>query len=139
MSEEGKLSIGLISCSGEACPEGTISRLATQKVLRSIRQGYNFVTICLPLFMAGGEEERNFARNYPTITIDGCAKYCALKATEALSGPVSGKVVVTDLIAGEESGEGMLSTRELTAAQKAMVDQVAAAILAQVDKIKREG
>lgn len=139
MSEEGKISIGLISCSGEACPEGTISRLATQKVLRSIRPGYNFVTICLPLFMAGGEEERNFARNYPTITIDGCEKCCALKATEALSGPVSGKVVVTDLIAGEKLGEGTLSTGELTAEQKAMVDQVAAAILEQVDKIKREG
>ncbi|MDN5326130.1 MAG: hypothetical protein PWP41_826 [Moorella sp. (in: firmicutes)] len=88
--------------------------------------------------MAGGEEERNFARNYPTITIDGCEKCCALKATEALSGPVSGKVVVTDFIAGEKLGEGTLSTRELTAEQKAMVDQVAAAILEQVDKINRE-
>ncbi|PRR72574.1 putative zinc-binding protein [Neomoorella humiferrea] len=139
MSEEGRLSVGLISCSGEACPGGTISRLATQKVLRSIRPGYNFVTICLPLFMAGGEEERNFARDYPTITIDGCEKCCALKATEALSGPVSGKVVVTDLIAKEDIGEGTLSIRELTGEQKAMVDHVAAAILEQVTKIKQEG
>lgn len=139
MSEEGRLSVGLISCSGEACPGGTISRLATQKVLRSIRPGYNFVTICLPLFMAGGEEERNFARDYPTITIDGCEKCCALKATEALSGPVSGKVVVTDLIAKEDIGEGPLSIRELTGEQKAMVDRVTAAILELVTKIKQEG
>ncbi len=53
MSAEIK-KVGIISCSGEAIPEGTISRLATRRVLESLRPGIT-VTICLPLFLAGEE------------------------------------------------------------------------------------
>ncbi|WP_342455600.1 hypothetical protein [Caloramator sp. Dgby_cultured_2] len=49
--------VGIVSCSGEECLGGTISRLATRKVLEKLRMGET-VTICLPLFIAGGEEER---------------------------------------------------------------------------------
>ena len=35
------------------------------------------VTICLPLFLAGGEGDRAFAKFYPTIAVDGCEKRCA--------------------------------------------------------------
>ena len=44
--------IGIISCSGEEIPEGTISRLATLRVLRTAAAGAT-VTLCLPLFLAG--------------------------------------------------------------------------------------
>ena len=82
------LKVGIVSCSGEAIPEGTISRIACRKVLDELRPGET-VTICLPLFLAGGEEEREFAKNYPTITVDGCEKRCAQKSTEKLSGKPS--------------------------------------------------
>ena len=49
--------VGLVSCSGEEMPEGTISRLATRRVLESMRPGQT-VTICLPLFLAGGRGSR---------------------------------------------------------------------------------
>ena len=66
------MKVGVVSCSGEEIPEGTLCRLACRKVLDE-RPGET-VTICLPLFIAGGEEERTFAHNYPTITVDGCDK-----------------------------------------------------------------
>ncbi|MFB3904233.1 MAG: putative zinc-binding protein [Acidobacteriota bacterium] len=88
--------VGLISCSGEEMPEGTISRLATRRVLETL-QPERTVTICLPLFLAGGEGERAFARRYPTIAIDGCAKRCAARGTEMYSGKPAASLVVSDL------------------------------------------
>ena len=79
---EKKLSkVGIVSCSGEDLPEGTISRLATLEVLHH-KKPFDTTTICLPLFIAGGEGDRMFAKNHPTITVDGCEKLCAKKATE---------------------------------------------------------
>ena len=75
MSEE-IIKAGIISCSGEAIPEGTIARLATRQVLETLRPG-KAVTLCLPLFLAGEEGERNFAKTHPTIAIDGYEKQCA--------------------------------------------------------------
>ncbi len=88
--------VGIISCSGEACVEGTISRVATRLVLEKLRPE-EAVTICLPLFLAGGKEERAFAKCYPTITVDGCDKLCAKTATERYSGKPASSIVITDL------------------------------------------
>jgi len=95
--------VGVISCSGEEIPEGTISRLATRRVLELLRPG-GTVTICLPLFLAGDGAEREFARKHPTITVDGCSKLCARKGTEKHSGPVSAAIVVSDVLDGAERG-----------------------------------
>ena len=70
------LKVGIVSCSGEAIPGGyAVPPRLPQGALDE--RGGETVTICLPLFIAGGEEERNFASNYPTITVDGCEKRCA--------------------------------------------------------------
>src|SRR5512138_3215115 len=90
--------VGLISCSGEEMPEGTISRLATRRVLETL-QTERTVTICLPLFLAGGEGERTFARHFPTIAIDGCEKRCAARGTEMYSGKPAASIVVSDIVA----------------------------------------
>ena len=76
--------VGIISCSGEDCPGGNISREATLKVLHDLRPEET-ATICLPLFLAGGEGERGFARRFPTITVDGCGKLCAAIGTARYS------------------------------------------------------
>ena len=89
--------VGIIACSGEDLPEGTISRVAARKVLDDLRPGET-VTLCLPLFLAGDEKERAFAKSYPTIAVDGCGKLCAKRATEKYSGPVSGSIVVDELL-----------------------------------------
>jgi hypothetical protein len=130
----GAVKIGVISCSGEDCLGGTVSRLATKKLLDEIRPG-DGVTLCLPLFIAGGEEERGFAVAHPTITVDGCGKWCAKRATEKLSGKVSDVVQVADII-GSEAAEGpVLSTRNISPEHQEMVDKVAEDIRVKFDHI----
>lgn len=97
---DGEIKVGIISCSGEEIPEGTISRLATRRILELMRPN-DTVTICLPLFLAGDGAEREFATTHPTITVDGCDKLCAKKGTEKYSGPVSAALVVSEILNGE--------------------------------------
>ena len=90
--------VGIVACSGEEKCEGTVSRLAALKVLEDLRPD-DTVTICLPLFLAGGEGDRAFARFYPTIAVDGCAVRCAARATEKYSGKPAASIVVSDIVA----------------------------------------
>ncbi len=98
MPDLPKKKVGIVSCSGEELAEGTVTRLAALKVLEQLRPA-DTVTICLPLFLAGGEGDRAFARFYPTIAIDGCEKRCAARGTEMYSGKPAASIVVTDLVA----------------------------------------
>jgi uncharacterized metal-binding protein len=123
--------IGLVACSGEEMAEGTVTRLAALKVLEQLRPAET-VTICLPLFLAGGEGDRAFARFYPTIAIDGCDQRCAAKATELYSGKPAASVVVTDL-AGKEADLG--TPRRLSESGRAAVDRVAEAVAPLVDNL----
>jgi uncharacterized metal-binding protein len=104
MPDLPKKKVGIVACSGEELPEGTVTRLAALKVLEQLRPG-DTVTICLPLFLAGGEGDRAFARFYPTIAVDGCDKRCAARATEMYSGEPAASVVVSDLVAEHELGQ----------------------------------
>ncbi len=127
------LKVGIVSCSGEAIPEGTISRIACRKVLDELRPGET-VTICLPLFLAGGEEEREFAKNYPTITVDGCEKRCAQKSTEKLSGKPSKSLLIPDILK-KHGIEPPTSLRNLKAEEKAAAQVVAEEIARAVDEV----
>lgn len=95
-----KKKVGLICCSGEELPEGTLSRTATLRVLERLRPNET-VTLCLPLFLAGDDKERAFARFYPTIAIDGCHKRCAARATEKYSASPAVKIVIPDFLASQ--------------------------------------
>ncbi len=95
--------VGIVACSGEEMAEGTVTRLSALKVLEHLRPK-DTVTICLPLFLAGGEGDRAFARFYPTIAIDGCHKRCAAKATELYSGKPAASILVTDLMTERDIG-----------------------------------
>jgi len=135
MSEE-ITKAGIISCSGEAIPEGTISRLATRRVLELLRPD-NTVTICLPLFLAGNEGERNFAKTHPTITVDGCPKQCARWGTEQHSGPVSGALVISEILGTAANGCSR-SLRGASQPDKEAIWTVAEHIAAEVDRILAE-
>jgi uncharacterized metal-binding protein len=107
MPELPQRKVGIVACSGEELAEGTVTRLAALRVLEQLRPGET-VTICLPLFLAGGQGDRAFARFYPTIAVDGCDKRCAARATEQYSGKPAASVVVSDLVreAGLDRPEG---------------------------------
>jgi uncharacterized metal-binding protein len=126
--------VGIIACAGEDLPEGTISRLAVRKVMEELRPD-PAVTVCLPLFLAGDAGEQEFARTYPTITIDGCDKQCARCGTEKHSGPVAAALVVTDLLKDGPKLSGARSGRLLTDADRAAVDLVAQRIAEIMDRI----
>jgi uncharacterized metal-binding protein len=132
-----KPKVGIIPCNGEEFCEGTLTRFACRKVLDKLRPS-GTVTICLPLFIAGGEEERGFARNFPTITVDGCDKRCAQISTEKLSGKPRFSLVVSDLLR-EHGIEPPRSRQALTEKDQAAVDLVAEEIAKKVDEIQKNG
>lgn len=125
--------VGIISCSGEEIPEGTISRSAVRRVLEVLRPRQT-VTLCLPLFLAGNEGERNFARTHPTITIDGCDKLCARYGTEKHGGPVARSLVVSDIL-GDRAAACSRSLRGRTAADEEAIALVADRIAAEIDAL----
>src|SRR5512135_2747422 len=92
-----KRKVGIVACSGEELAEGTVTRLAALRVLETLRPA-DTVTICLPLFLAGGEGDRAFAKFYPTISVDGCELRCAARATEMYSSKPAASVMVRDLV-----------------------------------------
>ena len=125
--------VGIIACSGEEIAEGTVSRLAALKVLHDLRRGRT-VTICLPLFLAGGEGDRAFARFHPTITVDGCDLRCAARGTAMYSGEPTASVVVTDLLA--ECGlPAPTGRRSLDEGGRRAVDATAERVAQLVDRV----
>jgi uncharacterized metal-binding protein len=127
--------VGIVSCSGEDLPGGTVSRLASRKVLDELKPG-QAVTICLPLFVAGGEEERSFANNFPTITVDGCEKRCAQKSTEALSGK-PGKSLLIPEILNKRGLAAPTRRRNLGPEEREAVQAVAEEIAQAVEELTR--
>lgn len=125
--------VGVVSCSGEDCIEGTISRIATRLVLEKLRH-MRTVTICLPLFLAGGAGERKFAELFPTITVDGCNKKCAKIAVEKSSGKTEDNMISSDLI--EKWGADKLGSRgRLNRRGVEVAFRVAEEIAAKIDEI----
>ena len=132
MPDLPKKKVGLIACSGEELPEGTVTRRAVRKVLETLRPD-DTVTLCLPLFLAGGEGERAFARRYPTIAVDGCDKRCAARATEKYSARPVASIVVTDV--AEECGRAALGTvRRLNESGLKLAEEVARRIAEETDR-----
>ena len=127
-----KWKVGIVSCSGEEIPEGTISRVATRLVLEKLRPDET-VTICLPLFLAGGEGERSFAKVFPTITVDGCNKRCAEKGTMKYSGKPFATIVVTESL--KKCPNLSLKSRDhLSAEEWDFAEKVAEEIAKKVDE-----
>jgi len=130
-----ELKVGILSCSGEECLGGTISRLATRKVLEELKF-VNTVTLCLPLYLAGGKEERNFAKVFPTISVDGCDKLCAKKSTEKYSGKINGSVDVSKIIGNDNAlNTKIVRNKDLTDEHLQMVDKVAGEIVKAISQI----
>jgi hypothetical protein len=125
--------VGIVACSGEELAEGTVTRLASLKVLEELRPAQT-VTICLPLFLAGGEGDRAFAKFYPTIAVDGCEKRCAARATELYSNKPAASLLVGEVLArhGLPPPQGV---RRLTLESRAGVDALAEEIAAEVDHL----
>ena len=129
------LKVGILSCSGEECLGGTISRLATRKVLEDLKF-VDSVTLCLPLYLAGGIEERNFAKVFPTISVDGCNKLCAKRSTEKYSGKINGFIDVSLIIGNENAlNTKIVRNKDLNDEHFQMVEQVTAEIVKMISSL----
>lgn len=121
--------VGIIACSGEKLIGGTLSRAAARIVIEKLRPD-NTIILCQPLFATGGlerhggQEERNFAKEHPTITIEGCEEECSKIAVERYSGPVSATIKVDEIFKAhpdlipkskEDLGESGLKLAEIIA------------------------
>ena len=125
--------VGIVSCSGEDLPEGTISRIATRIVMEKLRPD-DMVTICLPLFLAGSEDERAFAKVFPTITVDGCDKKCAEVGTNKYSGKPVATIVVSEIMKKYPHLKAK-SRDKLGAEEKELALKVAEEIATKVDEV----
>jgi len=128
-----KPKVGVVSCSGECCSLGTLSRVATRLVLEELRSDQT-VTICLPLFLAGETEENDFAKEHPTIAVDGCGKLCAKKAIAKYSKePTTG--VDVEALLKEWGVEPPRSRRALNADGLKTARRLAGLLADKVDEI----
>ncbi|MGP8068387.1 MAG: putative zinc-binding protein, partial [Candidatus Bathyarchaeia archaeon] len=86
--------------------------------------------------LAGGREEREFARDYPTITVEGCDKMCAKVATERYSGKPASSIVVSNLTKGWQCPK-LSSRRNLDNETLTVTRKVADRIAEEVDEVLR--
>lgn len=129
-----KMQVGVLSCSGEEYLAGTLARMATRKVMEELRPG-KVVTLCLPLYIAGGAEERSFAEEYPVIAVDGCKEGCAECATEKYSGRIKDRIVISEILGEETALSKTVSMKKLTDEHREMVCRIAEEICKKVDEI----
>ena len=113
-----------------------MTRRAVRRVLETLRPD-DTVTLCLPLFLAGGEGERAFARHYPTIAVDGCEKKCAALATEQYSARPAASVIVSE-IAKETNLAAIGTARRLNEAGLSLSEVVAERIAAEADRLLKK-
>lgn len=130
-----KPKIGLISCSGEGLSEGMISREATRRILE---QRDDVVTICLPLFLAGGQEERDFAKNNPCITIDGCDKICAAKGVKIYGKVHPKSSIVISKITEKQKSPIPTSKSKIKSEDEKLVQETMKIINKEIDRVKEE-
>lgn len=129
--------VGVISCSGEEEPEGTITRNAVRLVMEKYKPGL-VVSLCLPLYLAGDGGERDFANKVPVIAVDGCEKSCARLATEKYSGEVESWLDVRDLLA-QWGVTDELSRSHPGKLEEELTERVAQEIVKVVDRLIDEG
>lgn len=130
-------SVGVLSCSGEEEPEGTIARNAVRLVMEKYHPGIT-VTLCLPLYVAGDEGEREFARKVPVIAVDGCDKACARRATEKYSGAVEDAIDIRALLR-EWGVDEKLSRSHPGELEWELADRLAREISRRIDLLIEEG
>jgi len=128
-----KPKVGVVSCSGECCSLGTISRIATRFTLENLPN--QTVTICLPLFLAGETQEHGFAKEHPTIAVDGCGKLCVKKAITKYSKEPAASIDVESVLS-EWNIKAPKDRRVLNDEGLIIAERLKALIISRVNQIQ---
>ena len=124
----------VIPCSGIGKPIGTVSRETAYEVIR-LRPDVA-ETACLAALTSGDEETVRKVNDNYVITLDGCAKHCALKNTQAC-GKIPDKSYMILKFAAENKDmkpEGMVDIGE---GGRELVKTISEKIVIDIDEIKQ--
>ena len=130
MAEVSK--VGIIACSGEEIPAGTVSRLAAQARAGTIASAIHGNAVPAAVPRRGGARAP-LCGEHQTITVDGCEKLCAKRGTEQYSGQVAASLVVSEIL-GDRTATCHRSASDFAKADEEAVWLVAERIAAEVDR-----
>jgi uncharacterized metal-binding protein len=124
----------IIPCSGIGKPIGTVSRETAYEVMRlrpDIAQ-----TVCLASLTSGDEENIKKVNDNFVITLDGCAKYCAQKNTQAC-GKEPDKSYVMLKFAAQNPDKKPESIIDVGKGGRGLVKIISEKIISDIDEIKQ--
>ncbi|MDD4691557.1 MAG: putative zinc-binding protein [Eubacterium aggregans] len=129
--------IKIIACSGIGKAPGLIAREAVIQATRSLPESTE--RFCLGRVVTGDADVVAAVKGQPCLILDGCAKCCALKSTEACGGTVCASHRVIDRMR-EHRGEDHGTPRMLSDEGFAFVQEWAAVLEGDVARIlEKEG
>lgn len=128
--------IAILPCTGIGQVVGTIARQTAYSVCEDKRPE-DTVLVCLPALVKGVQEDIDMIRMCPVIVIEGCKECCATHALKLQGGTPSASVHVPKVMRGKRLTIKREARRQLTDTEKAVVDLVTEAVVAEVDRLKQ--
>ena len=122
----------IIPCSGIGKPIGTVSRETAYEI---IKQKPDLAeTVCLAQLTSGDKDAIQKINNNYCITLDGCAKHCALKNTQACGKTPDKNYMILKFVADNKDmkPEGMIDIGE---SGRALVKTISKKIIDDIDEI----
>jgi len=124
----------VIPCSGIGKPIGTVSRETAYEVIR-LRPDVA-ETACLAALTSGDEETVRKVNDNYVITLDGCAKHCAQKNTQAYGKEPDKSYMILKFAAAnpDKKPEGIVDIGE---GGRELVKIISEKIVSDIDEIKQ--
>lgn len=126
----------VIPCSGIGKSQGSVAREATYQVIEELRPGVSN-TVCLSLLTMGDEEAQEKVRTCPTITIEGCAKACALKNVQSVGGAPVADLQVADTFR-EHRDLKVMQVIDIGDVGRELAHYVAEKVVQEIDRVEME-
>lgn len=124
----------VIPCSGIGKPIGTVSRETANEVIR-LRPDVA-ETVCLAALTSGDEEAIKKVKNNHVITLDGCAKHCAEKNTQAY-GKEPDKSYMILKFAAQNPDKKPEGIKDIGKGGRELVKTISEKIISDIDEIKQ--
>ena len=133
MTLRGKVAV--LPCTGIGQVVGTIARQAAYRVCEDLRPQAT-VLVCLPALVKGVQEDIDMVGECPVVVIEGCKENCAAHALAARGQAPAATVSVPDAMKGSGLKIRREARRCLTEPELAVVELVAAGVVAAVDRLR---
>ncbi|MCL5772357.1 MAG: putative zinc-binding protein [Actinobacteria bacterium] len=124
----------VIPCSGIGKPIGTVSREVAYEIMRL--KPDTAETVCLAALTSGDEESIKKIKDNYVITLDGCAKHCAQKNTQAYGKEPDKNYMILKFAAQnpDKKPEGII---DIGKGGRELVKTISEKIVSDIDEIKQ--